>query len=226
MAKHGTASQVTGGQVTGGYIEFQAAVLRALPRNIDSDVALYWTRNGEELARVLHKLLRPAVCWREEDGVIYFEVTSDGTPGHQWIERLEQKGFRLTRWAKDVLKSPDFNPSSGVTYRVSVLKGTVFTDTDRMTRKIRAEAERRKLAKPHPEVACLIRELFSDKELEQMGLWWIVVFHEPIKDSDPGPFLLFAGRGSEGRWLGAGCGRSDDCWCSGGGFAFVVPQVL
>jgi len=52
--KHGTASQVTG-----SYVEFQAAVLRALPRDIDSDIALGWTQNGESLARVLREALTP-----------------------------------------------------------------------------------------------------------------------------------------------------------------------
>lgn len=52
--KHGTASQVTG-----SYVEFQVAVLRALLRDIDPDVALAWTQNGESLARVLRDALVP-----------------------------------------------------------------------------------------------------------------------------------------------------------------------
>lgn len=52
--KHGITSQVTG-----GYVEFQAAVLRALPRDIDADVALDWAQNGEALARVLREALTP-----------------------------------------------------------------------------------------------------------------------------------------------------------------------
>jgi len=54
MKKHGTASQVTG-----SYVEFQAAVLRALPRDINPDVALGWTQNGESLTRVLREALMP-----------------------------------------------------------------------------------------------------------------------------------------------------------------------
>lgn len=54
MANHGTASQVTG-----SYVEFQAAVLRALPRDIDSDVALGWTNNGESLACILREAFTP-----------------------------------------------------------------------------------------------------------------------------------------------------------------------
>lgn len=52
--KHGTASHVTG-----IYVEFQAAVLRALPRDINPDVVLGWTQNGESLARVLREALVP-----------------------------------------------------------------------------------------------------------------------------------------------------------------------
>ncbi|MBI3685529.1 hypothetical protein HY250_03950 [Candidatus Azambacteria bacterium] len=54
MSKHGTTSQVIG-----GYIEFQAAVLRALPRDIDPDIQEGWKMNGESLTRVLHEALMP-----------------------------------------------------------------------------------------------------------------------------------------------------------------------
>lgn len=56
MTKHGTASQVTG-----GYAEFQAAVLQALPRDINADVAFGWMQNGKALARVLREALTPGV---------------------------------------------------------------------------------------------------------------------------------------------------------------------
>lgn len=168
---------------------------------------------------------KPVCSWREEDGVIYFTVTSDGTTGSDWIKRLEKKGFRLSKWAKDVLGSSDFKPTSGVAYQIAVLKGTLFTDSDRITKKIRAEAERRKLEKPNAEVACLIREMFSDEDLEVMGLYWIVVFHEPIKDSGGDLSLLNANRDNEGRWLSAYYDKPDDNWNSANGFAFALPQI-
>ena len=126
----------------------------------------------------------PARSWREEDGVIYFSVTSDGTSGEDWITRLESKGFHVGDYAKQVLRSPDFKPTNGVTTEVAVLKGMLFEDNDRITKKIRAEADKRKLLKPNAELACLIREKFTDKEIEAMGLWYIVAMHEPINDSD------------------------------------------
>jgi len=55
MKNHGTTSQVTG-----IYAEFQAAVIKALPRDIDQDVALGWTKNGEALARILREALTPS----------------------------------------------------------------------------------------------------------------------------------------------------------------------
>ena len=55
MKNHGTTPQITG-----IYAEFQAAVIKALPRDIDQDVALGWTKNGEALARILREALTPS----------------------------------------------------------------------------------------------------------------------------------------------------------------------
>lgn len=167
----------------------------------------------------------PGRLWREADGVIYFSVTSDGTTGPQWIERLEKKGFRVGDYAKSVLRSNDFKPTSGIITEIAVLKGMLFEDNNRITKNIRVEADRRKFAAPNAEVACLIREMFTDEELEAMGLYWIVVMHEPINDSDGGPTLLSAGRLGDGRWLDACSGRPDSEFDRVFGFAFVVSQV-
>ena len=53
---NGTASQLT---VPGAYVEFQLAVLRALPRDINPDVADGWRNNGQSLARALREALLP-----------------------------------------------------------------------------------------------------------------------------------------------------------------------
>lgn len=123
-----------------------------------------------------------AGSWREQDGVIYMQVTSDGTTGPQWIKRLLDKGYRLSQYAKDKLESPGFKPTCSVTYEIAVLKGTLFEDGDRTVKKIGADASKRNWQKPGAEVACLIREKFSDEEIRQMGLVRIIVMHEPIKD--------------------------------------------
>lgn len=168
----------------------------------------------------------PARLWREQDGVVYFTLPpTDGTIGPQWIKRLEKEDFRLSKWAKDVLNSPDFKPTNGIISKIAVLKDMLWNDSDRNTKNIRAEADKRNLTKPNAEVACLIREMFSDKEIEAMGLWWIVAMHEPINDSVGGPFLLDADRDDGGHWLDTAYDRPGGEWFRGNGFAFVVSQV-
>jgi len=168
----------------------------------------------------------PACRFREQNGVIYFTLPdTEGMTGPQWIERLEKKGFQLSKWAKDVLNSSDFKPTTGVVNNIAVLKGELFSEADRITKKIRAEADRRKLTTPNAEIACMIRKMFTDEEIKAMGLIWIVAMHEPIKDSDGVLNLLSAHRNDDGRWLDAYCGSPGSRWLRENGFAFVVQQV-
>lgn len=207
-----------------------ARISENLPQ-IGSQVIQGWIDNPKALQKGLKDLLcppEPIHPWREENGVIYFSVTSDGTTGKDWIKRLEESGFRFGGYAKQVLRTPSFKPTTGVSTEVAVLKGILFNDQSRITSKIRAEAARRKFEKPNAELACLIRLKFTDEEIEAMGLWWIVAMHEPIYSSnyfDRGPHLLLPGRRDGGRWLqscGAEPGRG---WGRDHGFAFAVsPQ--
>lgn len=167
----------------------------------------------------------PEKSWRENDGVIYFTVTSDGATGAEWIARLEKKGFRVGDYAKQLILSKGFKPTTGVTTEVAVLKGILFEDNQRITKNIPKNAEDRKLETPNAEIACLIREKFTDEDIEAMGLIWIVAMHEPIKDSDGDPGLLGADRYDDSRWLNAYCGKPDDRWGRVCGFAFAVSQV-
>ena len=209
------------------------AIADVLPGKLNALVKNLMRQTGEtdpnEAVRLVNSgewvISKPTRSWREEDGVIYFSVTSDGTTGEDWIKRLEGNGFRVGDCAKQVLRSPDFKPTNGVTTKVAVLKGMLFEDNDRITKKIRAEADKRKLSKPNAELACLIREKFTDKEIEAMELVWIVAMHEPINDSGGDPFLLSAHRNGDGRWLRAYRDGPDGRWFRGRGFAFAVSQV-
>lgn len=157
------------------------------------------------------------------DGVIYFTVTSDGTTGPQWIERLLYGGKRIDDYAMGVLLSPGFKPTTGVTTRIAVLPGAwFFKEKDRATTsRIRSDAIQRKLVRPNAETACLIREKFSDKDLCAMGFAYIVVCHKPIKISTGHPNLLSVSREGYGHRLGACCGKPDSIWDRHGGFAFA-----
>lgn len=181
--------------------------------------------NGKAEIKLIAPLPEPIRNWREENNVIYFSVISNGVTGEEWIARLETKGYRISDYAKSLLRSEDFKSTNGVTTEIAVLKGVIFKDADRATKKIRAEADRRKLTEPNAEVACLIREMFTDEEIKAMGLTWVVTMHGSIKDSDGGLGLLSAVRDDRGSWLSTSCDEPDSRWRSGNGFAFAVSQV-
>jgi len=161
--------------------------------------------------------------WHEENGVIRCSVVSDGTTGEDWIKRLEGNGFRVEKkLAKSVLRSPDFKPTKGLTTEVAILKGILIEGTGWDTDKIRTEADKRRLSKPNAEVGCLLREKFTDKEIQAMGLWYIIAMHEPIAESGGVPSLLSADRDVEGRRLRAYYDRPGRRWDRYYGFAFAV----
>lgn len=168
----------------------------------------------------------PPRRWSEKDGVITFSVTSDGTTGPEWVPRLEARGLPVGPYAKSVLFSSDFKPTSGITTQVVVLRGVLWSsDQDRTTKNVRKEADRRELAKPNAEVACLIRVMFSNEEIEVMGLWGIVAMHDPIEDSDGRSYLLAADRRGDYS-LSACFGHPVRQWGGSDGFAFAgVSQV-
>ena len=159
--------------------------------------------------------------WRKsEDGLIHFSITSDGTTGDEWANELD-----VSDATKAFLRSKLFKPTTGVTTEIAVLPGELFEDDDRITSNIRVQGINRVCTIPNVEMACLIRRMFSNTEIEAMGLWGIVTMHEPI-DICGIPRLLAARRGVGGRCLDAFYGRPGDQWLRVNGFAFVAPQVL
>jgi len=67
--------------------------------------------------------------------------------------------------------------------------------------------------------------MFMDKEIEAMGLTWITVMHELIKDSDDDLSLLGVSRDGGGQWLNAYYDDPSLQWGQTNGFSFVVSQV-
>lgn len=174
------------------------------------------------------KFLRKETCWpkrwTEKDGVIYFTLISNGKTGDEWITHFEGKKLSVGSYAQSVLRHKNFKPTEvGTVHNIAVLKGEMFSDNDRITKNIRVEAKKRKMTDPHAEVACLIRDAFSDKEIEEMGLSWIITMHEPIPDSDGCPSVLGTSRCDDCE-LCAYRGYPGDSWFRDDGFAFSASQ--
>ena len=100
MPEHGTAS------ISGAYIEFQSAVLKALPRGITDELALKWAGEGERLTRMFsvlaqlpmaetNKTKKPTLTLPQypPDSEV-FELTIDGdAPENDPIEMVRCDGY-------------------------------------------------------------------------------------------------------------------------------------
>ncbi|MEK7664310.1 MAG: hypothetical protein AAB340_02665 [Patescibacteria group bacterium] len=159
-----------------------------------------------------------------ENGVIRFSVTSDGTTGPEWIKWFDTNGYRLDSDVRALLKSDKFKPTKGVTYPVCVLKGERYEDRDRVTKTIRADAEKQKFPEPPLELACLIRKMFTNEQVREMGLYWIIIMHEAVNLSGDLHLLDVSCYGDD-RWLAPDYDNPDDEWDRKHGFAFLTEQV-
>ncbi len=135
-------------------------------------------------------LSESALPWREEDGIIYFPVVSNGMSGTEWVKYLEGKGICLSKEAKKALYSSDFKPTLGITTEIAVLRGILFKEKDRIIKEVRIRAQKLNFSKPDAEVACLICEKFTDPVIEATGLHWIIVMHDSFRNSQGDSRLL------------------------------------
>ena len=165
--------------------------------------------------------------WFEKDGIIYFTLISNGMTGEEWIIYLEVKGFLVSDEAKSVLRHENFKPTkAGTVHHIAVIKGDLFfPDNSRTTNDVRAYASKLKMTNLPADVACLIRDNFTDEEIKEMGLAWIITMHEPIPDCDDALSVLGAFRSARGK-LDTCSGDSDVRWDCSDGFAFATEKAF
>lgn len=153
-------------------------------------------------------------------------LTARGLTGPAWIKRLEKDGYRLSMYAKQLLNSPEWKQhqmKKGETVTVSITPNKELGLGEYMTtQQIRDYAKGKGYETPKAEVALLLREALSDKEIEELGVWYVTTFHEPILDAGGGPELLFAFRDVDGRWLFTGWGGPGLQWSVEGASAWKV----
>ncbi len=169
--------------------------------------------------------VQPPTDWTVDCmGNIRFTLISNGFTCEQWEQHLERRGWKIDGIVRQILRMASAEPTNGVTYNIVVRRNA--SKSDRITKKIYASGEYYGWVKPHWEVACLIRDTFTDEQLEKMRLWYIVTMHEPIESFDDQLCLLVSNRRNDGRWINACSGRPDDYWGDGdgGGFTFEVPH--
>jgi hypothetical protein len=194
--------------------------------------------DGETVLAEFKKFVKRQPCWgpsifeRNDHGHVIITVTGLDLTGAQEIERLEAAGYRVSDYAKSCFLSEkkdsyDANHRlvAGVTYKVALVPHKeIERDADRTTDALRKLGmEKYGYGKPLGGFVPRIREAVSDKQMEEMGLYYIVSLHDPIKDSDGLPRVLYASRRGGGRWVDASWVDPDGRWSDGGASVFPVP---
>lgn len=150
------------------------------------------------------EFFEPLCEWREKDGLIYFNITSDGTTSRQWEEDSFISQNYSGDYVRSVIRSNDFKTTSGVMTEIVVIKEELFEeflkDKSINIENIRVAAyggvftQDRRLFDLDAEVAFLIPKNLSDHEIEMMSLSRIIAMHKPIKNLAGKPCLLIADR--------------------------------
>lgn len=164
--------------------------------------------------------------WESKGDLIYITLPpSEGVTGPQWIQYFDEQDINLSDDAETLLQSKAFQPTAlGFIHKIVALRATFWKkDSERTTKAIQSEGVLRKWLETHPEAVCILRKCFSDKQLEKLGLLWIVGIHKPI-GFDGYLRFLFAVRSSDGRWLDADSANPDAEWGDLGAFFWSLSQ--
>lgn len=202
------------------YANFTIGQVEAVFNKLGGETGVHAFLRGELEVKQVEKPVR-----------IEFTVQGTGLTAESWISTLESSGHKIGDWARNVLGQPDYDANhrleAGKEYKVVLLRGKEVTrDSDRTTKNLKAIAIKEfgesSVSGLKGELALLIRTKFSNSELEQMGLWYIAVPHEPIVDSDDDPRVLYSNRRDGESWVSAGYAGPGYFWDGRGAFAFLV----
>lgn len=106
-----------------------------------------------------------------------FDLELIGMGGIEWIARLEFGGYSVGDYPKSMMAKFWPAPTGNLFTKV-----VIFPSTDNSFEEVCTSAISQGLKQPHPEVACLLREILNEGDIRAMGFSEIVVMHNPIKD--------------------------------------------
>jgi hypothetical protein len=205
-------------------------IIRALVGVPESRLGTWDARFKAVLREGLAAPVSATVFERNEHDHVIITITGLDLTGADEIKRLEEANFRVGDYAKSCFKSTkadgyDKNHRlvAGQPYKIALISGKeIERDSDRLTANLQKLGEKYGYGKPLAGHIPRIREVVSDKMMEEMGIWYIASLHDPIKDSDGHPGVLDAGRDGGGPWVDACWDYPGSRWGGGGAFAFPV----
>lgn len=170
----------------------------------------------------------PKLKWYEKDNLIYGSLISDGFTGMDYAGCFKKMGYN-----GDILNSPclsNFMPTNEVVYDFVIIRGKNFSNESYCsTIDILSHAESLKTMRPNIELACLIRKNFSNKDIENMGLFDLVVAHLSLRIDSGDKFLGLSPRTGQAlcfyQDLSSLASRHAKEWnCKEVGFVFVLKK--
>lgn len=153
---------------------------------------------------------------------VLWTLISDGRNAAALTQALKAKDRRVTERAAQVMATEKFAAeiTSGVAYQLVGIRGDEFTAAERTTANIFKEAARRGYRKPPAFLAALLREQFTQ---EQLDYPYVAVMHEPITVGGD-PLVLVLDRGDDEEWLSVWYAFPGSQWYRGFLFLFLAPQ--
>jgi hypothetical protein len=115
----------------------------------------------------------------EKNHAIYLTLTSDGTTGEQWINRLESQGKILSIEVQHLLKSLKFEIAKGQKSDLVILKKTLTKALALTKDELLAEAFSLHLLPVNLELACLLREELTLPWLDRLNLQRVIIPGKP-----------------------------------------------
>ncbi len=194
------------------------------------------SRPGSHVNRATFQLYlerrNPFAFERNEHGHVVVTFVGLELTGAEEVARLSAAKYDVRPYAKSCLLSTRDDSYdrhhrlvAGQTYRVALVPGAeIKADRERTTDALRKLGiERYGYEKPFGGIVPRIRENVSDKDMEELGIYYIAALHDPILGSDGVPNVLCSDRDVSGRRLGAGWGGPGRQWSGSGAFAFLLP---
>lgn len=139
------------------------------------------------------QVIDPDSCWKEHNGIYYVKVRTDKTSGQDLLKRLSDKNIFVSRLAENVFLNPSFGASdkfipegyNSYEYVIGIIPASLknkFDDDyfeEKLVSKILNRAEASGFERPSPRIASALREVISNKDMQDMDLEQIIIFHRP-----------------------------------------------
>lgn len=116
---------------------------------------------------------------------IRFRVFFDGTSSCQWPIKLAKQKYLVSGELDRILMNHSLPVTLPCIANVVVVKGEMFPDEERTRRVIHEYARKCGFINPKPDLALVLRTMFTDDDINDMGLNSIVVMHDQISDDYP-----------------------------------------